>query len=144
MPHRTTIQTIMPKGVFTVEFNDTIHKADMLMRTENVRHIPVLNDGKYIGMVTERKIIEYNLKHLYDYDENDEVSGGMLISDFENIMRKDFPMVYPEDSVLKATELMAKKKIDVLPVVDWDKNFIGIITSIDLLLFFHKKTKEEI
>jgi CBS domain-containing protein len=144
MPQKTTIQSIMPKGVFTVEYSDTIHKADLLMHNENIRHVPVVSDGKYIGMITERKINDYKLKHLYDFNEDEEVSGQLIISDFEQIINKDFPLIYPEDSVVKATELMAKKKVDALPVVDWEKNLVGIITSIDLLLFFHKKSKEEI
>jgi CBS-domain-containing membrane protein len=89
-------------------------------------------------MITQQKINEYNLKRIYDYDSNEVPDENILISDYRRIFVSDLPLIFPEDSIKKATELMVKHKVDVLPVVDWHKNLVGIITSIDLLLFFHK------
>jgi len=144
MAVRTKISDIMPEGIYSVNIEDTIQKAHDIMLKEYIRHIPVTDDGKYVGMLTERKILEYTLRHLYDYDDDLGMAGQNKIIDFEKIMIRDLPFIYPEDSVAKAVELMLKKKIDCLPVVDWKENLLGIISSQDLLLFFHKKLNEEI
>jgi acetoin utilization protein AcuB len=138
MPERTEIRTIMTEAVFSVDYYDPISKAENLMKREMIRHIPVTHDRKYVGMITQQKINEYNLKRIYDYDSNEVPDENILISDYRRIFVSDLPLIFPEDSIKKATELMVKHKVDVLPVVDWHKNLVGIITSIDLLLFFHK------
>ena len=138
MLSKTKIQDIMVKGVFSVELEDTVHKADTIMKEENIRHLPVIDKGKLIGLITERSIVEYSLKKLYDYDDEFGEEGHNKIIDFQQIMAKEVHVIYPEDSLKKAVELMTKKKIDCLPVVDWDKNLLGIITSIDILLFVNK------
>lgn len=143
MAATTKISELMTKGVFSVTYEDTIHKAHEIMMDEKVRHVPVTDNGKYIGMITEGKIVEYSLRKLYEYDDAYGAEGYNKISDFENIMDKSLPYIYPEDSVAKALELMMKKKIDCLPVVDWKINLLGLLTSTDLLLFFHKKILEE-
>jgi CBS domain-containing membrane protein len=139
MPNLTKLEDIMTKGVFTVSLYDTVNDADRIMREEKVRHVPVLDGNKFIGLITERTLNEYTLRQIYDFDDNVEDSGKNKIFDFQQVMAKDVHVVYPEDSVKKAVELMVKKKIDCLPVVDWDNNLLGILTIYDILLFLNKK-----
>jgi CBS domain-containing membrane protein len=143
MPNRTKIEEIMTKGVFTVQRTDTVKKADEIMKDQNVRHVPVLDEDKFFGLITERTLMEYTLRRIYDYEDNIDEVGLNKISDFTNILEKNVHLIYPEDSVQKAVELMLKKKIDCLPVVDWKKNLVGILTSLDILLFFLKHFKNE-
>ena len=139
MPTITKIEEIMTKGVFTISLNDTINEADRIMKDEKVRHVPVVDNGKFIGLITERTLMEFTLRQIYDFDENIEESGRNKIGDFQQVMAKDIHLVYPEDSVKKAVEIMVKKKADCLPVVDWDNNLTGIITIYDILLYLNKK-----
>lgn len=143
MPKKTEINSIMTKNVFTVDYNDTLHESERIMHREKIRHLPVVHDNKYVGMITEGKLLEYNLRDLYDSDDNQTDTDDLRISDFRKVIITDLPLVFPEDSVNKAIELMIKDKVDVLPVVDWHKNLVGIVTSIDLLLFLNKKLKED-
>ena len=136
---KTIVSDIMTKGVFTVSLDDTIRKADEIMRDEQVRQVPVLEGKKFIGLITERTLREYTLQGIYDYDDEYGELGHNKITDFRKVMKKDIHFIYPEDSVKKAVEIMAKYKTDCLPVVDWDKNLVGILTFIDLLYFINKK-----
>ena len=139
MLRATKIEEIMTKSVFFVDIEDTIHKADEIMRNEQLRYIPVLDNKKFIGMITERKLIEYNLKKLYDYDDEFGEEGYDKIIDFRDVLQKNVYIVYPEDSLHKAIEIMSKKKINFLPVLDWKKNLVGIISSTDIFLFILDK-----
>lgn len=143
MPAKTKIEQIMTKGAFFVTLDDTLQKADELMRTEKIRHLPVVDEGKLVGLITERRLMEYSLRQIYEFDDNMGEAAQNKISDFEKIMATNIRVIYPEDSVLKAVELMAKYKVDCLPVVDWQHMLVGIITSIDVLLFVHKKLMED-
>lgn len=98
----------------------------------------MLDSKKYIGMITDHSIMEFTLKNLYDFDEDFGDSGHNKIRDYQNVMSKDTHMIYPEDSVKKACEIMIKKKVNSLPVVDWEKNLVGLVTKHDLLLFLNK------
>jgi acetoin utilization protein AcuB len=139
MPIVTKVEDLMAKEVITVNLEDTIKKADDLMHQENIKQIPVIDEGKLIGVITERNIMEYTLKKLYDADDDFGDDGYNNIIDFEKIMSKNVNLIYPEDSIKKAVEIMVKKKVDFLPVVDWENNLVGMITSHDVLMFFHKK-----
>ncbi len=143
MPLSAKVDEVMTRGAFAVEFDDSIKKADDIIREEGVRQVPVVESGKFIGMITERTLREYTLRKIYDYDDEFGEMGYNKISDFENILTKNNHLIYPEDSIAKAIEIMSKKKVDHLPVVDWDKNLIGIITAMDVLLYVNKKIKEE-
>ncbi len=134
----TKVEEIMTKNVFYVDLQDTIHKVDELMRNEKIRHVPVLDGKKFIGIITDRTLMEYSLKKLYDYEDEFGEEGYDKITDFEHIMEKNVKVIYPEDSLKKAIEIMVKKKINHLPVVDWKNNLVGIITSTDIFLYFLK------
>lgn len=143
MPKKTTVAQIMTSGVFTVDIEDTLKKADEIMREENVRHVPALENGKFVGMITDRSVREYTLRGLYDFEDNMGEAAYNKIIDFKGIMERDVHLIYPEDSVAKAIEIMSKKKLDCLPVVDWEKRLVGILSFIDVLLFVRKKLLED-
>lgn len=132
----------MSTNLFTVTIEDTLHSAYELMKKEKVRHLPVLDDTKIVGMLCERKVNEYILRKIYEPDQNFGDLGYNRIIDFENIMDKINHFVYPEDSVAKAVKLVSKYKVDALPVVDWEMNLVGLITNTDLLLSYHLLLEE--
>lgn len=142
MPNRAKVSEIMTTNVFTVDIEDTVYDAEQLMKTENVRHIPVLEGRKVVGILGADKIREYQLRNIYEGDQNFGDEAHNKIIDFEKIMNDVTHVVYPEDSVSKAVKMFAKYKLDCLPVVDWEMNLVGIITNTDLLLHFHNFLEE--
>lgn len=136
------IADIMNKGVFYVDVTDTVKRADEIMREEKIKHLPVVEGKRYVGIITERNIMEYSLRHLYDAEDNLGEASHNQILDFERIITRQSQVIYPEDSVAKAIKLMAKYRLDCLPVVDWQMNLLGIITTTDIMLFVHKLMEE--
>lgn len=134
---QTKIEDIMNKGVFSVKVDDTIKHADELMRDEKIKHLPVVEGTKYVGLITERSIMEYSLRQLYDFEDNLGEGSHNTIMDFEKLVTKQDHVVYPEDSIRKAIKKMAKYKLECLPVVDWQMNLLGIITTSDIMLVIH-------
>jgi CBS domain-containing protein len=138
----TKVSDIMTKDPYSVNIDDTVHKADEIMKTENIRHLPVTEGKKFVGLITERKLAEYNLKKLYEFDNPDGENGYNKIIDFEKIMKRGCHVVYPEDSVQKVIQLMAKFRFDSIPVVDWDNNLVGMVSFLDILLYLNEKIEK--
>ncbi|MFA5511511.1 MAG: CBS domain-containing protein [Candidatus Kapaibacterium sp.] len=142
MPNKAKVSEIMMTNVFTVSIDNTVFDAEQIMKNEKVRHIPVLEGRKVVGILCDDKIREYKLRQIYESDQNFGDMGFNKITDFEKIMKEITHVLYPEDGVSKAVKLFAKHKVDCLPVVDWDMNLVGLVTTTDLLLFFHRFLEE--
>ncbi len=143
MPNITKVSEIMSKHVFYVDVEDTVRKADDIMNDEKVNQLPVVEGTKIVGMITDRKIMEYTLRDIYDAGQTYGEAGFNKIIDYEKIMHPITHVVYPEDSIAKAIKLMAKHKLDCIPVVDWEMNLMGLLTHTDVLLYMHKYLSEE-
>jgi len=140
---KTKISDLMNKGFFSISVDETIKRADEIIKDEKIRHLPVVEGTKYVGLITERSIIEYSLRQLYDAEDNMGEFAFNNILDFENILTKQTHVVYPEDSVSKAIKMMAKYKLECLPVVDWQMNLVGFLTTTDIMLYVHKFIEEQ-
>ena len=138
MPNVTKVVEIMTKSPFYVDVEDTVRKADDMMKDEKVNQLPVLEGTKIVGMLTDRKLMEYTLRDIYDWGQTYGEAGFNKIIDYEQIMVPITNVLYPEDSIAKAVKLMAKYKMDCVPVVDWEMNLLGILTFTDVLLYMHK------
>lgn len=136
------ISEIMSKNVFTVDIDDTVNKADDIFKVEKIHNLPVLEEDKFVGIIFKSKLEEYKLRHLYDFNEKEEEIEANKISEFEHLITRDLHFLYPEDTIQKAVELMTKYRYECLPVVDWDKHLVGILSFYDILLYLNKYFKE--
>ncbi|HAW08476.1 MAG TPA: hypothetical protein DCW42_04800 [Bacteroidetes bacterium] len=136
------ISEIMSKNVFTVDINDPVRKADEIFKREKIHHLPVLEGDKFVGLIFENKLEEYALRHLYDFNESEEEIEDNSINEYEHLIDKDLHFLYPEDTIQKAVELMTKYRYECLPVVDWEKHIVGILSFYDILLYLNKYFKE--
>jgi len=137
------VEEIMSKDLFVVSWNDPLKKVVDYMKTENIRHIPVVDGGKFVGLITQNKINEYIRKRIYDPEDEIDEEEFSQVSDFDYLVNRNIPLLFPEDSLLKVLELFIKKKYDCLPVVDSSQNLVGLVSNIDVLLYFYKYLSEK-
>ncbi len=136
------VYEIMSKDLFVVDWNDPLKKVDEYMKTENIRHVPVVENGKFIGLITQNALNEYIRKRIYDPEEEIDEAEFSQVSDFDYLVNRNIPYLFPDDSLLKALELFIKKKVDCLPVVDSQNNLVGLVSNIDILLYFYKEISD--
>lgn len=98
-------------------------QAHRVMREHKIRHLPVLDGGKLIGIVTERDL--HLIETLPDSDP-DEVS-------VEDAMTADVYTVSADDPVDVVVERMAAQKYGSAVVLDRRGVVEGIFTTIDAL-----------
>jgi len=118
----------------TVEPSTSVRTAFFRMRSEGVRHLPVVDDGKLVGMVTDRDLRRPDLTDepdgwhdYYRLDESYEV---------RHVMTTHLSTARTADPLEKAVETLVERKFGALPVVDKNDRLIGILTSFDLLRAF--------
>lgn len=117
----------MTKDPKTVSPGDTLSKAAGIMREFRINHLPVVEGGKLVGIVTDTDMRNVSLT-------GEPTADGKKAPDrrVREVMKTEVWSLTPEDSVEDALLIIRKKKFGALPVLSGDR-LVGIITKIDLL-----------
>lgn len=108
--------------LITVSKKATIDEALKLMEEHNYLSLPVVEKGKFYGLIAKDKIYEY----CYKNEVTEETLSSELI--VENLMSTDIPFIEPQEAVEMAVDYLAQKSIPFVAVIDEDKVFNGILT----------------
>jgi acetoin utilization protein AcuB len=121
----------MSKNVVTINEDDSMQDAMKLMKQHNIRMLPVLKDGKLVGVVTDRDLKRASASDATTLDVHELL---YLISKIKvkNIMSKNPIAVSPDLTVEETAELLLNNKISGAPVVDDQGKVVGTITQTDL------------
>ena len=119
-----TVGNLMSTDLFTVRPDDLVEMVARVMEWRDVRHVPVEDDeGRLVGIVSHRTLLRMLSDGL--------PSGGELVA-VRQIMNPDPVSVAPTTPVSEAVELMRRRRIGSLPVVE-DGRLVGIVTVYDFL-----------
>jgi len=121
----------MSKRVITVEESDSLSVAINTMKRNKIRHLPVLNNEKLVGIVTDRDIKRASPSKVTSLDIW-EVHYLMSKINVKDVMVRNPYTVYPEATIEKAALIMDKNRIGSLPVLDTENNLIGILSIHDI------------
>lgn len=108
---------------WTIRRDATMSQAHQMMREHRIRHLPVLEGGALVGVVTERDL--HLIETLPDADP-DEVA-------VEEAMSVDVYGVGPDDPVDAVVERMASRKLGSAVIVNRRGAVEGIFTTVDAL-----------
>ena len=117
---------VMTRGVLCVSTELKIRDAYLLMKREGVRHLPVLEAGRLVGIISDRDLL----------------ARGWLRTDqtlaFDDSLCADAMTVAPvtctpQATVARIAKLMLDNQIDSVPIVEEGNRLIGLVTSSDLL-----------
>ena len=120
----------MTKNPFTVSPDGTIAEAMEIMRSNNVRRIPVLKGGRLVGIVTERKLLEVSPSPATSLSVF-EINYLLSKTKIQDVMTKNVITVNPDTLIEEAAVLMRDNDIGALPVLE-DGVLVGIITETDI------------
>ena len=121
----------MHENVVAVEPNDSMQDAIKLLKKHNIRRLPVVENGKVVGIVTDRDLKRASASDASTLEIHELL---YLISTIkvEDIMTRD-PITVPMDYTVEETaEILLNNKISGVPVVDHEGRLKGIITQTDL------------
>ena len=125
------VREMMTKEVSTLGRNDTLDLADDVMTLERIRHLPVLDEGRVVGVVSQRDLFRSGLAVALGYGER---AQKMLLKTLrvKEVMSEPAITISPEATAKEAARLMLEHKIGCLPVVEGHA-LVGIVTETDIL-----------
>ena len=125
------VREIMATDIESVDRNDNLRTVEDRMATKQLRHLPVLEQGEVVGIVTQRDLFKAAMSSTMGYGEKAQQAYLQSVR-VKEIMTYPVVTIAPDTSVAAAAEMMINKGIGCLPVVD-DHQLIGIVTKTDLL-----------
>ncbi len=121
----------MSTDLETLDRNDTLDLAKDLMNKKRIRHFPVLEGGRVVGVVSQRDLFHATLGSVMKYGERSERSYLATIA-IKEVMSEPPITVVPTASIQEAASVMLESKIGCLPVVE-GKKLVGIVSETDIL-----------
>jgi acetoin utilization protein AcuB len=129
-----TIGDRMTPKPATIQSDQTVGDAFVLMYERDIRHLPVIEQSKLIGIVSDRDIRQFLGRARIAY-ENMKEEERYLRLPVKEIMSLYPVTVRAETPIGKGVKIMVEKKIGALPVVDLEERVIGIFTELDALQY---------
>jgi acetoin utilization protein AcuB len=122
----------MTQKLITAAPDMSVKQAFLTMRTNHVRHLPVLADGELIGIISDR-----DLRRPRWAESDDDWTSYYRIDD--QVAVKDVMIANPEtvrvyDPILRAVRLFREHRYGALPVLDKKGDMVGMLSPQDLLL----------
>ncbi|MFT7252296.1 MAG: CBS domain-containing membrane protein [Flavobacterium sp.] len=136
MKQRVQVSTIMTKNVIKLNLQDDLTKAESLFKKNKIRHIPVVNGSKIIGMLSYTDLLRISFVDAVDEDDEEEVIDATVYNMFtvEQVMAKNLVTISPETTVKEAAEILANREFHALPICEGDL-LVGIVTTTDLIKY---------
>ena len=125
------VREIMATDIESVDRNDTLLTVEERMATKQLRHLPVLEQGDLVGIVTQRDLFKAAMSSAMGYGEKAQQAYLRSVR-VKEIMTYPVVTISPDISLAAAAEMIITKGIGCLPVVD-GTTLVGMITKTDLL-----------
>ncbi|MCA1371277.1 CBS domain-containing protein [Bradyrhizobium sp. BRP14] len=116
------INEIMTRKVDVIDPNTTIRDAARTMRADNIGVLPVGENDRLIGMVTDRDIAMRGVAE-------DKMAGNTTV---RQVMSERIYYCFEDEDVDQAADAMAEHQVHRLPVLNRDKRLVGIVALADL------------
>jgi len=130
----------MTPDPITLSPEDSLMDALQLMRLRRVRRIPIVVDGKLVGLLTEGDLKRAEPSTLTDTQE--EFTQVMERTPVQRIMINNLLTTTPDTLLLEAARTLHQNKYGALPVLDGER-LVGILTDNDLLSALVKVLERE-
>ncbi|AVX20818.1 MAG: CBS and ACT domain-containing protein [Bacillota bacterium] len=121
------VYRIMRSPVVTVNPQTTLAEAWKIMKNLRIRHLPVISEGRLVGIVSDRDLRSASPAF---WEENSEEKTCQIW--IGQIMSKNVITIAPDDTIDEAARIMYEFRIGSLPVVD-GKYLVGLLTQSDIL-----------
>jgi acetoin utilization protein AcuB len=120
---RCTVESVMSPCTHTIDAAQSLREASRLMESSDVRHLPVLDDGRLCGVVSQRDLLL--AETLIGFEARKAtVTDAMTIGAYA---------VAPDAPLADVVRMMAEKKYGCAVVVSGpESKVVGILTTVDV------------
>lgn len=122
----------MKTELVQVSPSDSVRTAWALLREHRIRHLPVVEDDKLVGIITDRDVRLVFPSALTSGRREQDPHDALEKVTVQEIMTKQVITVAPHTSIADAARIILERRIGGLPVVQGGR-VVGIITKTDIL-----------
>lgn len=121
------------KTIITINSSERLVHARYLMLENNIGRIPVMEDGKLVGIISERDVAKALQEFKDNVPDNHQEAQikNLLVAD---VMSRNALTAKPTTPAEKIVSCIVHKNIGIVPIMDDNEKLIGIITRRSLLL----------
>ncbi len=130
-PEAYLVRHVMSQPAISVESSTLLLDAALTLRTGSIRHLPVVENGRLVGLLTDRDIQRCAPSRLIAITEEgyNAVFAGTTVA---RVMTREPLSVSPDRPLTEAIALMQQSRFGCLPVVE-GQELVGILTRSDLV-----------
>jgi CBS domain-containing protein len=136
MKKHEPVSTIMTHHVYVVDIKDSLESAREVVRKHNVRHVPVVQKGKLVGIISKTDLNRLTFSGMFEGEgDTDEAVLDML--NLSQVMSHKPRVVRAGDDIRAVAKILSEEEFHALPVVD-DENetkLVGIVTTTDVIRY---------
>ena len=114
--------TLVSNEIIPLRTSDTGNEALSIMNEFGVRHLPIVNDKQLLGLISEDDILDFDVE---------EAVGSYRLSTYR-------PYVHASDHLYEVIKVLSQQKLTLMPVVNDEEEYIGLISQEDLIHYFAK------
>jgi CBS domain-containing protein len=129
----SNVRDVMALNPATLDRNETLDLAEAIMNLGRIRHMPVVDDGRVVGILSQRDLFRSALITALGFGR--KVTSSLIKTiKIKEIMTEKVFTISPDASIKDAARQMMDKKIGCLPVVEGDR-LVGLVTETDMLRY---------
>ena len=124
----------MTKNIITLSAKDELETAERLFKEHHIRHIPVVEGDKIIGMLSLTDLLRISFADGVYEDESEVETIVYNMFTVPQVMAKNLKSVSANTTIKEVAEILAENEFHALPVVENDL-LVGIVTTTDLIKY---------
>lgn len=141
-----SVTSVMSVIVVTAQRSTPVLDVARLMVDHGVSGVPVVDGNRVVGMVTERDMVAQEMDvdapvygtfldavFKLPWDKSDEEFRRVLATTAGELMSSDVVTISSTATVREAANLMYKRRLNPLPVVDGSGRLVGIVSRSDII-----------
>lgn len=129
-----TCADVMTTRVMTLSEEDNLEGIARAMSDFQIRHVPVVDGPKLVGLVSQRDLLRTAVSSLTRSGTLSALEKDLAQQTFvARVMRRDPVTVRAETPLSEAARLLVEHRIGLVCVVDAEANLVGVVSEIDVL-----------
>ena len=116
------IQNLINNSYPQLNIDDTVQRALLLMTEYRVQHLPLVNNGIYLGIVSEDALLD-------EADEHTHLKALELLPNTIAVLKDAF--------VLNILPLMQQHSLTIVPIIDAEKNYLGLVDETAIIAWMN-------
>jgi acetoin utilization protein AcuB len=140
---KSKVRDWMTRNPITIDAEASIATAIHVLKEKDVRRLPVLKDGKMVGLVTERMLLTFSPGKSTSLDAW-EVHYLLAQTPVTAAMNRSPHTVTPDTELADCAQIIHDRKLNGITVVDETGTLVGILTTtnaLEALIWFTRQPR---